>query len=86
MCASGAEAHKVRAVLPHFAAEALVDAEQVSVGAIDAFSQGDADFGHGDVASVADGEEVFALAVMRATLERRVPLAEPVYAASHEDV
>lgn len=82
----GAEPDEMRAVLAAIAAEAVLDAEQVGVCAICAFSKRNADFGHSNAAGVADGEEILAFDIVRATLQSSIALAEPVYAAAHEKV
>jgi hypothetical protein len=46
----GVQPHEMSAVFPTFAPDAGIDAEQVRIGAIDAFSERDADFRHGDMA------------------------------------
>ena len=85
MCTFGVEADEMRAVLPLVSANAVVDAEQIGVRAIDAFTQGYADLGHRNVTRLADGIEILALDIMRATLKRCV-LKESVDPAAHEDV
>jgi hypothetical protein len=38
------------------------------------------------MASLADGEEILALSIVGAALERGIILAKPIYAATHEDM
>ena len=86
MCAFSVKTDEMRAVLPLVTANAVVDAKQIGVGAIDTFTQGHADLGHRNVARLAYGIEVLALDVPRAGWEGRVVFTEAVYAASHENV
>jgi hypothetical protein len=74
------------AVLPAFVAHAGIDAEQVCVSAVNAFAQRDADFGHGDFAGAADGEEVPAGNVIFALGQIVVVLDETENPASHINV
>jgi hypothetical protein len=64
----GMKPDKVSAVFATVTALTGFDAKQVGISTIDAFSQRNTDFGYSNIALVADGEKVFALAVMLAAL------------------
>ena len=73
------------AVLPIVAADAVVDAEQVRVGAVDALSQRHTNLGDDDVAGTADCKQVLTYNISRAALEIGF-LTQAEDPAAHEDM
>jgi hypothetical protein len=67
VCTLGVQADEMRAELSVVAADAVVDAKQIRVGAVYALSKGDADLGDCDPTSDTDRKKVFALNIVRAT-------------------
>jgi hypothetical protein len=63
---------------------AIVDAEEVGVRAIHAFTQGDAHLGHGNPAAAADGKELRRFGIVGAlrTLERFEKTEDPAFIKS----
>jgi hypothetical protein len=82
----GVEPDEMRAILAVIAADAVLDAEQVGICAIRTFSKRNADLGYSNAARLADGEEILAFDIVRATIKSSIALAESVYAAAHEKV
>jgi hypothetical protein len=82
----GVQPNKMSAVLTILVPNARFDAEQVRVGAVDAFSQGHADFGNDDLAGITDSKEVLALNVSGATLDIAGLFAGAEDPAAHKDM
>jgi hypothetical protein len=82
----GVKTDEVRAVFAAVSAYAVIHAEKIGVGAVDALSQGYADLRHGYVAGRANGEQVFADDVVCAAFKGCVTLDEAEYPAPHADV
>ena len=58
----------MRAVFSIFFTDAGLNAEEIRIGTVDAFPQGNTDLGYGDFAGVADGKKVLAFGIVIATL------------------
>ena len=82
----GMQSNEVCAVLAILIALAGFNAEQVGVGAVRTFTQRYTDFGDGDVAGTANGEEVLALPVMITAGQIFIVLDKTEDAAPHENV
>ncbi len=78
--------HKMGAVLPAVAANAVIHAEEIRIGAVHTFSERYANFRHRATASTAKGKEIFADDVVVAALQGSVSLDKTEDAASHENV
>ena len=74
------------AELPVVAPDAVIDAEEICVGTVDALAQRDAYLGYGRMTGIAKREEIPAFDVMRAGFERGVVLDMTVDPAAHEDM
>ncbi len=74
MCAFRVKPHEMGAELPAIASQAVVDAEEIRVGTVDALSERDTDFRNGETAGHADGEQVLALNVALAARQVGVVL------------
>jgi hypothetical protein len=80
------QANEMSAVLSVFLAHARVNAEQVGIGAVGAFPQGNTRLWNGQPAGAADGEEVFASHIVLAVLAAAVIFNRAENPASHENV
>lgn len=81
-----AQPDKVGAILAVVPAFAMIDAKQVGIGAVAAFTEGDTDLGDGNPAGAADCEQVLTLSVLPAGLECLIVVDVTEYPATHENM
>jgi hypothetical protein len=74
------------AVFPVLSTRALLYAEQIRIGTVNAFSERDATLRNREVASAANGEQILADDVMLTFLQMRVVLDKAKDPAAHENV
>ena len=80
------QSDEVCTVLAIFVALAGFNTEQIRIGAVRAFAQGNADFRNGDVAGCADSEKIFALPIVFAARQILVVFNEAENPTAHKNM